>query len=252
MTDLDPDTRALLDAARAGDDPSEDDRRRVKRALAASVAAGVAFGAAREAAASLPTGAVASAASGTVAKVGLWLSLGLAAGLATSGSLVAISQSTRSATDALATSPTPQQVAPRSATEAATEAAPPSLAPAGVPVTEAPVGVTSAPTAAATPATRAEPRSAPASTLAVETALIESARAALGRGDAVAALRVLDEHEQRFPQGALVEERLASRVFALCGLGRRADASRAAAELLRRAPASPLRGRVQASCAGRD
>jgi hypothetical protein len=245
MTDLSPDTRALLEVARAGDDPSESDRQRVKRALAASVAAGLALGSLpAKAAASLPAGTAAVATTGGAAKVGLWLSIGLAAGLATSGTVVALSHTGPAPLPAVAERPD-------RATRAAAEiAVPPPTTVAAPAAVEAPA--TRAAASAGVPSTgaRVETGRAPASTLAAETALLEGARAALGRGDSEAALRALSEHAQRFPQGALVEERLASQVFAFCGLGRRADAARAAAELLRRAPASPLRGRVQASCAG--
>jgi hypothetical protein len=88
----------------------------------------------------------------------------------------------------------------------------------------------------------------PASDLAAETALLGAAQSALGRGDARAALQALDAHERQFPSGALTEERLGARVFALCGLGRRADAASAARALLDRAPSSPLRARVEGSC----
>jgi hypothetical protein len=99
------------------------------------------------------------------------------------------------------------------------------------------------------PAVAAAARSAPSS-LGAETALLENARAALGRGDAAGALALLDEHERDFPRGVLVEERLAARVFALCGLGRTAEAERVAERLLRHSPSSPLRARVLQSCAG--
>jgi hypothetical protein len=99
------------------------------------------------------------------------------------------------------------------------------------------------------PAVAAATRGAPSS-LGAETALLENARAALGRGDAAGALALLDEHERDFPRGVLVEERLAARVFALCGLGRTAEAERVAERLLRHSPSSPLRARVLQSCAG--
>jgi hypothetical protein len=87
------------------------------------------------------------------------------------------------------------------------------------------------------------------SSLGAETTLLESARAALTRGDAAGSLTLLAQHERQYPAGALVEERLATRVFALCGAGRHADAARVAGQLLRLFPASPLRARVLDSCA---
>jgi hypothetical protein len=88
------------------------------------------------------------------------------------------------------------------------------------------------------------------SSLGAETTLLQDARAALDRGDAAGALALLDEHEREFPLGVLTEERLATRVFALCSLGRQAEAQGVAERLLRHAPSSPLRARVLQSCAG--
>jgi hypothetical protein len=91
--------------------------------------------------------------------------------------------------------------------------------------------------------------SAPSS-LGVETALLQDARSALARGDAAGALSLLDQHEREYPRGVLIEERLATRVFALCSLGRKAEAQGVAEHLLRHSPSSPLRARVLQSCAG--
>ncbi len=127
----------------------------------------------------------------------------------------------------------------------------------GTPATQATDGVVARPAQAAAASLTEAPDTAehtvaappPPSSLGAETSLLERARAALSRGDAPGALALLDQHEQSFPGGALVEERLATRVFALCSLGRRADAARTAARLLELSPASPLRARVLDSCA---
>lgn len=84
--------------------------------------------------------------------------------------------------------------------------------------------------------------------LAEEVAMLRSARSALDRGDATLAMRLLDAHEARFQRGTLYEERLATRVQALCALGR-VDAARSTAQQLERAaPRSPHLPRVRASC----
>src|SRR5262249_4265673 len=49
--------------------------------------------------------------------------------------------------------------------------------------------------------------SAPSDPLRVERVLLDEARAAFGRGDTEACLRVLASHEKRFPNGVLSEER---------------------------------------------
>jgi hypothetical protein len=87
--------------------------------------------------------------------------------------------------------------------------------------------------------------------LARETSLLRSARTALDAGDADRALALLARHAQLFPAGVLAEERLATRVLALCALGRVSEARETAGELESLAPASPHLTRVRSSCARR-
>jgi hypothetical protein len=84
-----------------------------------------------------------------------------------------------------------------------------------------------------------------------ETRLVRDAHAALARGDAGRALALLDEHARRFPSGMLAEERAAERVFALCRLGRKADAGAEARAFARNFAGSPLARRVESACEGR-
>jgi outer membrane protein assembly factor BamD (BamD/ComL family) len=86
--------------------------------------------------------------------------------------------------------------------------------------------------------------------VAAEVLLLGEAHAAIRNGQAEHALALLDEHSRRFPRGALGEEREASRVTALCALGRVAEARAAADRFLRVSPLSPHAGRVRASCGG--
>ncbi len=65
---------------------------------------------------------------------------------------------------------------------------------------------------------------AAASTLQAERALLDEARAALGAGDAGRALALLANHEHRFAQAQLVEEREALTVVALVNAGRYGEA----------------------------
>lgn len=64
----------------------------------------------------------------------------------------------------------------------------------------------------------------PSGTLAEELALMDRARQAIARNDAAEALRALDDHATRFPQGTLVRERDVLRVTALCVAGREDEA----------------------------
>lgn len=87
-------------------------------------------------------------------------------------------------------------------------------------------------------------------TLEAETILLEGARRALKRGEASGALALLDEHAQRFPKGWLATDRAGERIIVLCGLGRRAEATREAKTFLDGRPKTPLTRRVESSCAG--
>ena len=81
-----------------------------------------------------------------------------------------------------------------------------------------------------------------------EVALMRDAQVALRAGNAPRALRLVDEHAQRYPFGALAEEREALRVFALCDLGRTAEAGAEATIFLSAHPQSPIADRVRSSC----
>ncbi|HEY2731053.1 MAG TPA: hypothetical protein VGK52_14010 [Polyangia bacterium] len=91
---------------------------------------------------------------------------------------------------------------------------------------------------------------APAHTLtraegyALELKVLQPARAALARADVTAALAAIAEHERRFPNGQLTEEREALRVLALAGAHRSEEARRAAATFRMRFPRSMLLARM--------
>jgi hypothetical protein len=99
-----------------------------------------------------------------------------------------------------------------------------------------------APTRASTPA--------PALALDGETSLLREADGRLRAGDGAGALALLDQHEARFPNAILGEEREGERVLALCSLGRVAEARARAARFLASSPRSPVAPRVKSSCAG--
>jgi outer membrane protein assembly factor BamD (BamD/ComL family) len=60
--------------------------------------------------------------------------------------------------------------------------------------------------------------------LSQEVALLQPATGDLRAGRFSEALKSLDEHQRRFPNGILTEERRAARAQALCSLGRRSEA----------------------------
>ncbi len=84
--------------------------------------------------------------------------------------------------------------------------------------------------------------------LEAEASLLSQARGAMRSGDPEKALSLLDSGQTQFRAGALREESAAARVFALCQLGRAADARLAATSFVRSFPASPLRARVRDAC----
>jgi len=81
--------------------------------------------------------------------------------------------------------------------------------------------------------------------LAQEVTLLARAVTDLHAGRVVKALKALDEHQRRFPNGLLTEERRAARAQALCALGRRGEAE---AELAQLAPQSLAAARAKQVC----
>lgn len=81
--------------------------------------------------------------------------------------------------------------------------------------------------------------------LSEEVTILSRAGAELHGGRAESALRLLNEHERRFPNGILTEERTAARVQALCALGRNIDAQ---AQLSRLSPKSLHGARARRAC----
>lgn len=163
--------------------------------------------------------------------------------------------------------PTPKRVAVASLPPAAAE---PASEPAAVPtppVAEAPVEPTAQaerPSAAppgATPIAAASPAPAPAPTtsnaskpraasLFDEQRIIESARAAVSRGDAHSALATLDSYSRTYQQGQFGPEALAIRIEALSAKGDVARARSLAADFRQRYPHHPLLASVQTAVQG--
>ena len=81
--------------------------------------------------------------------------------------------------------------------------------------------------------------------LAQEVALLSRATAALRVGHAAQALKALDEHQRKFPSGALREDRRAAKAQALCLLGQVASGR---AELKLLPPQSPAAARAGQVC----
>jgi hypothetical protein len=90
---------------------------------------------------------------------------------------------------------------------------------------------------------------ASADSLAAERVLLDLARAALSREDGAAALDATKDHERRFENGVLAQEREAIAVRALALLGRATEARLRADRFRARFPGSVLLPSVEASIA---
>jgi hypothetical protein len=260
MSDLSPEAEELLRQARRAFSPSEDQLHVVRSALkaqigaslntpasSASVAGGFgapALGAAGWSAGHTALAAVVIGAIGAGA-LAMWPSTSRPPGSATApAELVAQPQPASGLTEA-------EEAEPSAAST------PPTLNPE--PAAQEPASSDRSSERGAPPAlrgaarARAKPEAVPAAagatdSLAEEVHMLRQARSALDRGDAAHALKLLDAHEMRFRRGTLHEERLATRVQALCTLGLVDRARAVARELERAAPRSPHLARVRASC----
>jgi hypothetical protein len=261
MSDLSHDARELILVAAREEGPTHGERERLRRAVFGAVAAGGAMlgsasaaGAASSASAAKLTLLGGMAAKMSVAPLAIWFAVGTAAGIATVAPVAAYRYATRPATEpqALHTAAAPASLTPSPEQEPANAVARPGAPTQAEPqpqARDADVAVAPLDKKRQRPDTSA-PSGEPAD-LAVELALLGTAQRELAAGRAERALERLTEHEQRFPSGALLGERLAARVFALCALGRNAEARLAALEFERVAKGSPLTPRVLASCAGK-
>lgn len=223
MTDLSPETRALLELGRAGDDPSDLAVSHNRSRLALKLGA-----------AALGAGAVASS---TASAWASGKAIALCAVLLASGAAVGVYTLQSPAAEVAAT---PAKPRPEAVVRVAATSAPQPEAAAVEPAPPATAARAAPPAAAAV--------SSGARSIQSELELIRTAQKHLHRGDASAALALLAEHARRYPGGALSEEREASRVFALCKLGNVAGARAQAERFLRRSPSSPFAERVRASC----
>jgi len=249
--DSSPDLRKLLEADRVISAPTAADRRRNRRTLARQIG----LGALASASVATTSSWGARIASGAVVK---WMS-----------AVVLVGASSATAMWLAPSAPPPKRQAPAAAPlpKKPAEAQPPTREePELAPPTE-----TVAPPAAGVdkdskrPTTKEEPARPVAAgpslsaaqfpdvrdDLDAEARLLSQARSAMRAGNPGQALALLDQGQARFHAGALHEESAATRVFALCQLGRSADARAASTSFVRRFPTSPLSTRVRDACAGK-
>jgi type IV secretory pathway VirB10-like protein len=224
MTELDPNARALVEAGRRALRGSDADRARIEAALRARLgpdALPADGGVTQVATTSWQAVAVAGAAIGIFALAGVAF------------------YALRPTADGAAPEARPAAPLPTSQTPAA-----PPPAPTAEPEPTAPAhtGVAPAPLPPPAASTSRSPDG-----LAREVALLSRATSELRAGRAAAAMKVLVEHQRRFPSGALSQERRSARAQALCLMGR-VDQGRA--ELARLTPQSPAAATAQQVCDG--
>lgn len=231
MSELGPDARRLVEAAKGALDPSAADQARVLAAIQKHLA----HGSVGQEVATTPPLARPAWPIATVGALGTGLVV-----LALGWGLASLPSSPRAAPAPSATPvPAPQL-----------SVVPPTPQPKAPPAQPAPHDASAVPAPAST-LTPAPPRTNEPSTkarstrLAEEVAILSRATSALHAGRADEALAAAAEHQRKFPAGMLAEERIAVRAQALCLLGRTGEAERALARL---SPSSPHGARARQRC----
>ncbi len=221
MSDLSPELMELVLAGKSAARPSEADSARVMAALRARLGDAAVLGAETGRAAA---GSSSGFAFGKVAAIGI-------AGLAVAGGFWFFTARTPRVV-----SSEPQAIPSVAATIAAETAVVPAAMASSAPVSP------QLDEAALSGSNKVEHSDARAvashhgrDSLSEEVAILSRAETELHAGKPEAALRLLNEHERRFGNGLLAEERIAARVQALCALGRTSEAD---AQLARLSPKS--------------
>jgi hypothetical protein len=226
MRELSREASELLDAGRSAFRPSNADRARVLAAItgAATLAGGA---------------AVASAAKLSWFGYRWTQVLAFALPMAAGGAYLGSSLMGSAAMSLAPPPPSTPALVSKLDTAAPVEVTPPTLEPSAAPAVTVP---------SAKPAPTPLDSPKPGPQIGQEVALLSKAQAELSGGRASQALSALAEHAQRFPRGALAEERMATRARALCALGRMAEAEAELNRVERRNPGSAYLPRAREAC----
>jgi hypothetical protein len=228
MSDLSPDAKDLFSRAKQGFDPSDAQIDRVRGAVMQKIAAGPGNGA--------------PFARGPLVR---WAKI--AGALVVAGGIVATGMK-------LASRHAPAPEEPRPIVVPAPEIAPPPpalpVAPPEAPPPASPGADAPRAKAKSEHATPSSATAQPSDTLPEEVRIISEAKVALRHNAYADALTKINEYATRYPKGVFLEEQLALRVMALCGLGRQKEATRALATLERNFPSSRHLDRARSTCAG--
>lgn len=210
MSDLSPELQQLVQAGRLASRPTEGDAERVFVGLEArlGIAAGIAGGAM---VANVARGGyralAAKIASVTAASVGL-IAGGMLVAQSLSRSNAPQAEGAANVTHSVVLAPSVEALAPN----------PSQTLPATTPAAD------SQQRSEAT-SLSARGSSRPHDSLSEEVAILTRAEKELHSGRAASALRLLSEHERKYRNGKLAEERTAARIQALCALGRVSEAN---------------------------
>ena len=221
MTELSPETRSLLDAARDAHSPPAGARDRVRTRMMSGLAR------------SVPPKPVAAR----------WFQSSLVKLVGAGAVVVGLGA-------ALRPRPSP---APSPASRPVAQRVTPTPAPPAAPVAEAPAPAPTQPRAQPVlPEAPPRPRAAESRTteddLTAEIALLRQARAALARNDHATALDLAERYQTRFPQGSMAEDAAALRVIALCQSGLTERSRVEAGRFFTRWPRSLHGSRVRTAC----
>ena len=255
MSDLGSTERRLLRALHAADEPSDDDRARVRSRLLVKIAAssGIATAVATTAVATTAAtapGAVTAAGTASVAPgaaAATTFTSFLAGSWKVGAAIVAVVGAAGGAAWMATSSKTSERPVAQTAAPAGHQVSKPAAA--SERRAEIPESVT--PDVDTPKSTKGRTRSAEPShqgDLEGELSLLENAQQALKQGDSERALAALDQHAAEHPGGALATERAGIRAVALCESGKTAEGQREARRFLSRNPKSPLAVRVRAAC----
>jgi hypothetical protein len=215
MTALSDDLETYLDAERDIEAPALAQRQRMFERLEPLLLVPVALAAGAAAAASSASAATTTVEATGGAVLGGALKLKIAAAVVSAAVLGGAVGATGHAYFA-------EPMAPATVAPAPRPLAPPAAEPAVPPALDAPrASAPTPPSAVSAPSPAASPKPAPlpASSLRAERLLIETASAALLRGDPKSAVVALRRHARQFPKGDLAAERevLLARAFAASG-----------------------------------
>lgn len=245
MRELGPASRAIVDPAWGGDEPTHEDRVRVRRGIDARLAADPELnrdGAPTHSASASGSLAAAGKATFAMSVVAAVAAVGVASGVVRSQHRARMDDPSRKTAVSSAT-PNPSPSSPISESPD-----PPSAIPSQA-VRIAPSTTTaSARRWASSEATLQGKAQHDRGGVEAEVTLLGRGREAWRSGDAERALAFVNEHARRYPDGALREEREAFRITLLCALGRTQEAHEARDRFVSSFPESAHAPAATADC----